>query len=309
MNTETTTPERLSASVIAVPPLARDAAGSVDREQNCRMIRHLEAGGVTTLLYGGNAVFYHVSLGEYESILGMLADTASGQTIVIPSVGPSFGFMMDQASILRRLPFPTAMILPQRDIATPAGVATGVRRFAERFGRPVVLYLKHDGMLDVPDIERLMDDGLISWIKYAVVRPDAAADSFLRRLVDTLGGERVVSGMGEQPAIVHMRDFGLAGFTSGCVCVAPTLSMRMLRAVRSGRFEQAEAIRAACRPLEDLRDRIHPIRVLHEAVALAGIAATGPLLPLLSKVGRDERPAIQRAAQCLLELEMRARGN
>ena len=31
----------------------------------------------------------------------------------------------------------------------------------------------------------------------------------------------VVSGMGELPAIIHLRDFGLAGFTSGCVCIAP----------------------------------------------------------------------------------------
>ena len=37
-------------------------------------------------------------------------------------------------------------------------------------------------------------------------------------------------------------------------------------------------------PLEDLRDGISPLRVLHAAVHLAGIADTGPLLPYLANV-------------------------
>lgn len=49
------TRETLAASVIAVPPVARNADYGWDAEENVRVIRHLEAGGITTLLYGGNA--------------------------------------------------------------------------------------------------------------------------------------------------------------------------------------------------------------------------------------------------------------
>jgi dihydrodipicolinate synthase/N-acetylneuraminate lyase len=99
----------------------------------------------------------------------------------------------------------------------------------------------------------------------------------------------------------------LAGFTSGCVCVAPKLSASMLKAMRLGNWDEAERIRKVFKPLEDLRNAINPIRVLHEAVRLAGIAETGPLLPLLSNVPESELPPIREAARRLLEAERAAR--
>ena len=37
-------------------------------------------------------------------------------------------------------------------------------------------------------------------------------------------------------------------------------------------------------PLEDLRDAHSPMRVLHDAVRLAGIADTGPMLPMMTNI-------------------------
>ncbi len=65
MKTSPITPEMLASSVIAVPPLARDAELKVCATENAKVICHLEDGGVRTLLYGGNAVFYHITLAEY----------------------------------------------------------------------------------------------------------------------------------------------------------------------------------------------------------------------------------------------------
>jgi Fe-S oxidoreductase len=42
------------------------------------------------------------------------------------------------------------------------------------------------------------------------------------------------------------------------------------------------------------------IRVLHEAVTLAGIAVMGPILPQLSNIGAAHTGAIRAAAQALL---------
>ena len=72
MNNDPITPEVLADSVIAVPPLARDADLKVCPTENVKIMRHLEAGGVRTLLYGGNAMFYHIGLGEYAETLAML---------------------------------------------------------------------------------------------------------------------------------------------------------------------------------------------------------------------------------------------
>lgn len=294
------TPATLAASVIAVPPVARDDQLTWNVAENVRLIRHLEAGGVTTLLYGGNAALAHVAVSEYATLLTMLADSVSSQTVVVPSVGPNYGQMMDQATVLRDFSFPTVMLLPPRDATTPAGIANGLKRFVDRVGRPVVLYLKHEGMVDAKTVDKMVCDGLISWIKYAIVRENPSQDCLLSSLVDTIGPSCIVSGMGEQPAIVHLRDFGLSGFTSGCVCIAPKLSMAMLRAIKMRDFVTAERFRSQFAPLESLRDSINPVRVLHAAVSLAGIAETGPITPFWSPVSTADETMIATAARELL---------
>ncbi len=299
MDTRPITAARLASSVIAVPPLARDARRLVDREQNTRLVRHMEGGGVDILLYGGNANFYHLRPSEYAATLAMLAEIAGPQTLIVPSAGPAYGLSLDQAEVLRDFAFPTAMLLPHTGIQTFAGVETGVRHFAEAYGKPVVLYIKAEGYITPAGAARLVQDGLISWVKYAIVRDDPASDPFLAELMQQVDPQLVVSGIGEQPAIVHLRDFGCGGFTTGCGCVAPALSQRMLRAIKAGDWAAAEVIQQIFRGLEDFRNGIHPIRVLHEAVEVAGIAEMGGIFPLLSPLDPAQRDAVRAAAVAL----------
>lgn len=299
---------RLRQSVIAVPPLAVDSSGAAVADENAKIIRHITAGGVSHLLYGGNALFYHVRPSRYGALLKMLADLVDESTSVVPSIGPAYGLMMDQIEVLRDFDYPTAMVLPQRDIADDAGIATAIRHAAEAWGRPLVVYIKFDRWLDPETVRKLEADGVISWIKYAVVRDDPADDDYLRQLLDVFPAERMVSGIGEQPAIVHLDGFGLGGFTSGCVCVAPAQSQRMLEALRAGRLDEAESIRQFFLPLEDLRNEISPIRVLHEAVQLAGIADIGPLLPLVSPLDTAARQRISAAVRQMMSPQAASAG-
>lgn len=303
MTTSPLTPDILASSVIAVPPLARKANYAIDSEQNRTIIRHIEAGGVSTLLYGGNANLYHVRLSEYESLLRMLQEEAGDNTTVIPSIGPSVGMMAAQVKIARDFDFPTLMVLPTRDAITSSGIATGMRHAVEAYGKPVVLYIKHDQGLTPSDCIRLVSDGLIVAIKYAIVRENPVHDDYLRALLEGVDANIVISGIGEQPAIIHMRDFGLAGFTSGCVCVAPALSQHMLDALNNKDYALAEEIRRLFSPLEDLRNTYHPVRVLHEAVRLADIANTGPAFPLLSNLEDEHHAAVQEASLELMQHE------
>ena len=300
MKTTAVTVGDIARSVLAVPPLARAADLSVNRAANRALTRHLEEGGVRTLMYGGNANFYHVGVGGYAATLDALAEDAGDDTWVIPSAGPDFGKLMDQAPILRDRAFPTAMVLPLTAPATPGGVARGIRLFAEALGRPVILYLKADGYLTVELVKALFDDGVAIAVKYAVVRDDPAADPFLARLVDAVDRSRIISGIGERPAITHLRAFGLPAFTSGSVCVAPAASTALLAALRAGDLAAAERLRAAFLPLEDLRDALGPIRVLHDAVTGAGIADMGPMLPMLETLEEPERGRVAAAARALL---------
>lgn len=290
----------LARSVLAVPPIARRADLSLAPQANRALIAHLQDGGVSTLLYGGNANFYNVGLYEYAALLDFLAEAVAAETWVIPSAGPDFGKLMDQAKVLRERAFPTAMVLPPSSACTPDGAERAIRAFADAFGRPVIVYIKSEGFLTPTHVERLAVAGVVAAVKYAIVRDDPARDPFLAELVQRIDRTHIVSGIGERPAIVHLREFGLAGFTSGSVCIAPRGSMALLAALRAHDDATAERVRTAYIPLEDLRDALSPIVVLHEAVTLAGIADMGPILPMLSNLAVAEHPRVRAAAMALL---------
>ena len=207
--------------------------------------------------------------------------------------------MMDQAEIIKGTDYPTVMVLPHQGLTTSEGVVRGLSRFAEKIGKPIVVYIKYGDYLSVEGTKELVDSGIVSWIKYAIVREDPAVDPFLSRLVDVVDPRIIVSGIGEQPVIEHLVDFKVNGFTAGCVCARPDLSDRLLKAVQAGDLDLARKIQAIFKPLEDLRNGINPVRVLHEAVRLAGIADTGPALPLLSGVTPDQETAILAAVEAL----------
>lgn len=299
MKTRFTT-THLQNSVISVPPLCRDASLKINAAENAKLIRHIESGGVSTLLYGGNANFYNIALSEYAGVLDMLEAAAAPETWVVPSVGPYFGTMMDQAAILAGRKFPTAMILPTIAVSSPEGVRVAVMKFVERAGIPAVLYVKDEKYVTVEVVKSLVEARVISWIKYAVVRTNPADDPLLRAIVDAVDPALIVSGIGEQPIIAHWTKFGIRAFTSGCVCVAPRRSQEMLHALQHGDLAKAEALRERFNSLESLRNAHGPIPVLHHAVALAGIASTGPDLPLLAGVAGPLEEPIQTAAKGLL---------
>ena len=298
MKTTITTAD-LRASVIAVPPLCRDENLRSCPPENAKLLRHIEAGGVSTLLYGGNANFYNIALSEYEAVLDELEAAAAPDTLIVPSVGPYFGTAMDQAAILARKKFPTAMLLPTLAVSTPDGVRAAVLRIVEKLGRPIVLYIKDAVYVTLDVVKSLVDAGAISWIKYAVVRPDPAEDEWLAALVGTVDPALIVSGIGEQPAIAHWTKFGIRAFTSGCVCVAPRRSQEMLVALQAGDLAKAGAIREKFNLLELLRNAHGPIPVLHHAVAQAGIAETGPALPLMHDLDPAKVTRIAEAARLL----------
>ena len=295
--------DEFSASVLAVPPLARHADLSLDVDQNRKLIRHMEDGGFKNLLYGGNANMYHCSLHDYARLLELLAANTADTTRVIPAIGPDFGKMMDQGRLLRTSQYRTAMVLPMQGFTTPEGVADGIARFVDFTGIPVTLYLKSESYIDIANLGRLVDEGRIVAVKYAVVRDDPVEDLYLQSLVERITTARVVSGMGERPALVHLSRFGLASFTTGSGCIAPRASMRLLRALKQREVALAEDLHARFLPLEDLRESISLIRVLHDAVTLSGIADMGAHLPLLSPSPTDRWDAIKQATDLLAAFE------
>jgi dihydrodipicolinate synthase/N-acetylneuraminate lyase len=254
----------------------------------------MRAGGVTTFLWGGNANLYNMGVREFGPFLDMVEGLAQPGDWMIPSIGADFGKALDQAEILRTRDFPTAMVLPLRFPATPKGVAQGLSLLAERMGRPLIAYVKDDNYVDAADLGALVREGAVCAVKYGTVRKDPADDEALADILRHVDSSLVISGIGERPVMDHVKVFGLQAFTSGCVCIAPRLSTMILEALTAGDLAAASAIRETFLTMEDLRDAHSPLRVLHEAVRLAGIADTGPMQPMLSNI---KDPVVLEAVQ------------
>lgn len=281
--------------VFAVPPLARkhDAGRSLNIAENDRLVHHIAKGGISRFMYGGNAFLYHLALRDYEQLLEWLSGL-SDDLWVIPSAGPSYGRAMDQAQVLQRHKFPAVMMLPCSDPRDASGLEQGLREVAEAAEKKLIIYLKDENNfgsnkeagLDV--VAALVNDGLCVAIKYAVVRSDPGEDPYLKSLLSRVDRSKVISGMGERPAVVHRRDWRLPGFTTGSGCIAPRLSTQLFDACERGEFPVADKIRSTFLDLEDLRDAWNPAKVLHFATELSGVAMTGPLIPFLSSLSATQ---------------------
>jgi hypothetical protein len=175
--------------VIAVPPLARKPdTRAFDWSQNDRLLAHMVQGGIRRFLYGGNAFLYHLSLAEYTELLDWLA-AQNDRLLMIPSAGPSFGRLQDQAPLLRARKFPAVMHLPCGDPRDAAGLESGLGEFADASATPLILYLKDETNFG-PDRDRgldcvahMVDSGICVGIKYAVVRTDPSVDPYLEKLL------------------------------------------------------------------------------------------------------------------------------
>jgi dihydrodipicolinate synthase/N-acetylneuraminate lyase len=301
------TPDSLQG-VFAVPPLARKpgTTRAIDFEQNSRIVRSIAKGGVTRLIYGGNAFLYHLTLAEFEQLLEWQATLKQDDLWLIPSAGPSYGRLMDQAKLLRRFAPACVMALPCADPRDAAGLERGLREFAEAADVRLMLYLKEetnmgaDRMAGLDVIARLVDEGVCVAIKYAVVRSDPAHDPYLDELIKRVDRRKVISGIGERPAVVHLRQWGLPGFTTGSGCLAPTLSAAVFSACGAADYAEADRIRSRFLDLEDLRDAWGPARVLHHALELAGVARTGPIPPFVSELSSEQKTRLAPVVQELL---------
>lgn len=293
--------------VLPVPPLARkrDSRRAIDFAENDKLVRHMAEGGITRLIYGGNALLYHITLADYEPLVDWLSGLTS-QFLVVPSVGPSYGRAMDQAPLLRRHRFPCVMVLPCADPRDARGLEQGMREIADACGLPLLAYLKDennfgsDKEAGLDAVARLLDSGVCVGIKYAVVRADPSADPYLESLLRRVDRKKVISGIGERPAIVHLRDFGLNGFTTGSGCLAPRLSNELFAACGRRDYKAAAAIREEFIPLEDLRDAWGPSKVLHFATGLSGLCETGPILPYSSPLTAEQMEQLAGASRELV---------
>lgn len=299
-------PADYASSVVAVPPIALNADHSVNANANEAIIKHIEAGGVNILLYGGNANLYHFGLDDYRASMEAIKASTAPTTHLITSVGNDFGKSMAQVPIARHLGFSNVMVLPTSFPADPAGVANGVRKLAAAFGSGLILYLKRENYVEPDELAKLISEKAVSFVKYAVEKSDAADDPYLDAVLSAIGAEYLASGMGETPIHDHLGKRKLTTYTSGAVCIAPAAASELLELYKSGRPAEAFELSKPFLHFEKVRMMLGGLQVLHDGLRLSGVADTGPLMPMVSNLPTDKLAPVNDAVEALKSAEEQA---
>lgn len=252
------------------------------------------------MLYGGNANLFSQSLAQYAQSAELIGAVAEHST-VIAGIGPDLGKMLDQAGLIERAGLRNVMLLPLHYPADTHGTGDGVRRIAERLGFGVIVDLCRENYLRPVTLRKLRDEGAVSFVKYSVRRDNPEDDAYLDRVIEVMGRERVVSGLGEAAVLDHVGKRGLPAYASGAATLVPEAVLRLRSMLQSGDLAAVRRMLMPFLEFERLGMALGSIQVLHDAVSVAGIAEMGPQIPMLSPVKAKFRDDLEWAVAQLLQ--------
>ncbi|MER6440987.1 dihydrodipicolinate synthase family protein [Streptomyces sp. NPDC001185] len=261
------------AQVVAIPvtPFAQD--GTVDLDTHRALLRRLLDGGVRTLTPGGNTgEFYALTPEERRAVTESTVEEAGDRAAVLVGVGHDVPTAVASARHAHALGTTMVMVhQPVHPYVSEGGWLDYHRAVAESVPELGVVPYIRDARLPGARLAELADvcPNVIG-VKYAV--PDAARFAAFAR---DAGLERFVwvAGLAEPYAPSYF-SAGATGFTSGLVNVAPSLSLTMIEALRSGDYPAAMKVWERIRRFEELRaadGSANNVTVVKEALASLGL--------------------------------------
>jgi 4-hydroxy-tetrahydrodipicolinate synthase len=281
------------ADVVAIPvtPFAED--GSVDREAHRALLRRLLEGGVRILTPNGNTgEFYTLAPEERRLVTELTVDEAGGRAAILVGVGHDVPTAVASARHARELGAQMVMVhQPVHPYVSQAGWVDYHRAIAEAVPElGVVPYIRNAQLSGFRLAELGEACPNVIGVKYAV--PDAAKFAAFAR---DAGLDRFVwvAGLAEPYAPSYF-SAGATGFTSGLVNVAPSVSLNMIEALRSGDYPAAMKVWEQIRRFEELRaanGSANNVTVVKEALASLGLCRRD-VRPPSRTLPEDERAEV-----------------
>ncbi|MET9505661.1 dihydrodipicolinate synthase family protein [Streptomyces sp. NPDC006259] len=261
------------ADVVAIPvtPFAED--GSVDQDAHRALVRRLLDGGISTLTPNGNTgEFYALTPEERRLVTELTIDEGGDRAVVLVGVGHDVPTAVASARHARELGARMVMVhQPVHPYVSQSGWVDYHRAIAESVPElGVVPYIRNAQLAGARLAELADDCPNVIGVKYAV--PDASCFAAFAR---DAGLERFVwvAGLAEPYAPSYF-SAGATGFTSGLVNVAPSVSLNMIEALRSGDYPAAMKVWEQIRRFEELRaanGSANNVTVVKEALASLGL--------------------------------------
>ncbi|CAM5584546.1 dihydrodipicolinate synthase family protein [Streptomyces chartreusis] len=285
------------AGVVAIPvtPFAED--GRVDQDAHRALLRRLLDGRVTTLTPNGNTgEFYTLTPEERRLVTELTVDEVGDRATILVGVGHDVPSAVASARHARELGAQMVMVhQPVHPYVSQNGWVDYHRAIAEAVPElGVVPYIRNAQLTGA----RLAELGAacpnVIGVKYAV--PDAARFAAFAR---DAGHDRFVwvAGLAEPYAPSYF-SAGATGFTSGLVNVAPSVSLNMIEALRSGDYPAAMKVWEQIRRFEELRaanGSANNVTVVKEALASLGLCRRD-VRPPSRELPEDERAEVAEIA-------------
>ena len=281
------------ADVVAIPvtPFAED--GSVDQEAHRALLRRLLEGGVRILTPNGNTgEFYALTPEERRLVTELTVEEAGDHATILVGVGHDVPTAVASARHARELGAQMVMVhQPVHPYVSQAGWVDYHRAIAEAVPELGVVPYIRNGQLSgfrLGELGHACPN--VIGVKYAV--PDAAKFAAFAR---DAGLDRFVwvAGLAEPYAPSYF-SAGATGFTSGLVNVAPSVSLNMLEALRSGDYPAAMKVWEQIRRFEELRaanGSANNVTVVKEALASLGLCRRD-VRPPSRTLPEDERAEV-----------------
>ncbi|MDH6216127.1 dihydrodipicolinate synthase family protein [Streptomyces pseudovenezuelae] len=261
------------ADVVAIPvtPFAED--GSVDQDTHRALLRRLLDGGVRILTPNGNTgEFYALTPQERQLVTELTIDEAGERAAILVGVGHDVPTAIASARHAQDHGAQLVMVhQPIHPYVSQAGWVDYHRAIAEAVPDLGVVPYIRNAQLPGARLAELADHcPNVIGVKYAV--PDAARFAAFAR---DAGLERFVwvAGLAEPYAPSYF-SAGATGFTSGLVNVAPSVSLNMIEALRSGDYPGAMKVWEQIRRFEELRaanGSANNVTIVKEALASLGL--------------------------------------
>ncbi|MGX9886029.1 dihydrodipicolinate synthase family protein [Streptomyces sp. NPDC002276] len=261
------------ADVVAIPVTPFAADGTVDQDTHRTLLRRLLDSGIGILTPNGNTgEFYALTPQERQLVTELTIDEAGTRAAVLVGVGHDVPTAIASARHARDHGARMVMVhQPVHPYVSQDGWVDYHRAIAEAVpDLGVVPYIRNAQLLGARLAELADDCPNVIGVKYAV--PDAARFAAFAR---DAGLERFVwvAGLAEPYAPSYF-SAGATGFTSGLVNVAPSVSLNMIEALRSGDYPGAMKVWEQIRRFEELRaanGSANNVTIVKEALASLGL--------------------------------------
>ncbi|UXY19097.1 dihydrodipicolinate synthase family protein [Streptomyces cynarae] len=273
MTTTFETQRTALADVVAIPVTPFTEDGRVDQTAHRALLRRLLDGGVRTLTPNGNTgEFYALTPEERRLVTELTVQEAGERAAILVGVGHDVPTAVASARHARELGAQMVMVhQPVHPYVSAAGWVDYHRAIAEAVPELGVVPYIRNAQLSGARLAELADHcPNVIGVKYAV--PDAAKFAAFAR---DAGLDRFVwvAGLAEPYAPSYF-SAGATGFTSGLVNVAPSVSLNMIEALRSGDYPAAMKVWEQIRRFEELRaanGSADNVTVVKEALASLGL--------------------------------------